>query len=136
MNNLTIIGNLTADPEQRTTSSGKDVCNFSVAVNRRGQKDQNGKDIADFFRVSAWGKLCDTCMKFLHKGKKVAVRGSVSVHPYLADNGEARASLEVMADDVEFLSSASDATATTADAPAHTEQTGGFTAVETDELPF
>lgn len=56
MNNLTIIGNLTRDPETRATSTGKDVCSFTVAVNRRGKDAE-----ADYFRVSAWDKLADNC---------------------------------------------------------------------------
>ena len=53
MNNVTIIGNVTRDPETHTTNNGKTVCNFTVAVNRR-QKDENGNSVADFFRVAAW----------------------------------------------------------------------------------
>jgi single-strand DNA-binding protein len=97
MNKLTIIGNLVADPEKRVTQAGKDVCTFRVAVNRRGS------DQADFFRVSAWGELGNNCAKYLEKGKKVAVVGSVSVSTYTNKNGEAAANLEVMAQDVEFL---------------------------------
>lgn len=102
MNRLTIIGNLSTEPELRTTSTGKDVCSFSVAVNR---PKRNGEDQgADFFRVSAWGEKGKICSKYLSKGKKVAVTGSVSVHVFVRNNGEAGASMEVMADDVEFLS--------------------------------
>ena len=103
MNKLTIIGNLTANPEVRTTQQGKSVCTFSVAVNRRN-KAENQPD-ADFFRVSAWNQLGEICGKYLTKGSKVAVIGSVSVHTYTTQQGEARASMEVMAREVEFLSS-------------------------------
>lgn len=103
MNHLTIIGNLTRDPETRTTQSGKTVCTFTVAVNRRSQQDA-----ADFFRVSAWNQLGETCQKYLAKGRKVAVTGSVSANCYTTQNGENRASLEVFAQDVEFLSSANE----------------------------
>ena len=102
MNRLMIIGNLTKDPELRTTPAGKQVCNFSVAVNRR-QKDQNGQTITDFFRVSAWNELANNCAKYLAKGKKIAVIGAVSVRTY-ESNGKSGASLEVMASEVEFLS--------------------------------
>jgi len=141
MNRLTIIGNLTRDPEQRTTPSGSTVCSFTVAVNRRGRRDaQNGQPEADFFRVSAWNQLGENCAKFLAKGRKVAVVGSVSVHTYQGNDGQTRASLEVMANDVEFLSSRNDADseggyAAPAASPAE-PVSGGFTAVETDELPF
>ena len=131
MNNLTISGNLTRDPESRQVND-KTVCNFTVAVNRRGQKDANGNNIADFFRVSAWGKMGESCQKYLAKGRKVGVVGSVSVHPFLGQDGTPKASLEVFANEVEFLSSGNNseqATTATADA------TGG-TPVDTDELPF
>lgn len=99
MNKLTIIGNLTRDPEIRATSDGKEVCNFTVAVNRRGS------DATDFFRVSAWGQLGVNCQKFLAKGRKVCAVGAVSVRTYQANDGTTRAQMEVNAQDVEFLSS-------------------------------
>ena len=145
MNRLTIIGNLTRDPEQRTTPSGATVCSFTVAVNRRNRRDaQNNQPEADFFRVSAWNQLGETCARYLAKGRKVAVVGPVSVHTYQGNDGQARATLEVMANEVEFLSSRSDvegeggysAPAAPASAPADGIATAGFTAVETDELPF
>lgn len=100
MNSLTIIGNLTKDPELRTTSTGVNACTFTVAVNRR--RSQNNE--ADFFRVTAWRGLADVCQQYLAKSKKVAVVGSVSVSTYTANDGTTRATLEVNADDVEFLS--------------------------------
>ena len=145
MNRLTIIGNLTRDPEQRTTPSGSTVCTFTVAVNRRARRDaQNNQPEADFFRVSAWNQLGENCARFLSKGRKVAVVGPVSVHTYQGNDGQTRASLEVMANDVEFLSSRNEtegeggytAPAAAAPAPAAENTSAGFTAVETDELPF
>lgn len=102
MNKLTIIGNLTRDPELRTTSQGISVCTFTVAVKRR--KAQEGQPEADFFRVSAWRQLGENCAKFLTKGRKVCVVGPVSVKTYQANDGTTRAQLEVTAEDVEFLS--------------------------------
>ena len=102
MNKLIIVGNLTKDPDLRTTASGVNVCSFTVAVNRR--KKENQEQEADFFRVTAWRQLADICAKFLQKGKKVAVTGSVSVSTYTGSDGFTRASLDVTADDVEFLS--------------------------------
>ena len=124
MNKLTIIGNLTKDPEIRTTQGGHDVCNFTVAVNRRGG---NGPDDADFFRVSAWDKLGETCQRFLDKGRKVAVVGPVGARTYQDKNGETRVSLEVTANDVEFLSPKSDSI----------DPESGFTKVNVgDVLPY
>ncbi len=141
MNKLTIIGNLTRDPELRTTPNGVNVCDFTVAVNRRTRRDgQGGQPEADFFRVSAWRALGENCAKFLSKGRKVCVIGPVSVRTYQGNDGVTRASLEVTADDVEFLSPRSEGDANGAystPAPAAADsQPVGFTAVETDELPF
>ena len=145
MNKLTIIGNLTKDPELRTTQAGVSVCDFTVAVNRRQtqQQRQNGEEQqADYFRISAWRDRGELCAKFLQKGKKVCVIGPVSVRTYTGSDGTTRASLEVTADDVEFLSSRNDAeaaggyTAPAAEAPSAETPAAGFTAVETDELPF
>ncbi len=142
MNRLTIIGNLTHDPELRTTPSGDSVCSFGVAVNRRTRRDVQGNqpEQVDYFRVSAWRQLGENCAKYLAKGRKVAVVGSVSVHTYQASDGTTRASMEVNATDVEFLSSRNDGEAgaygAPAVAPAAEPQAAGFTAVETDELPF
>lgn len=102
MNRLTIIGNLCADPQLRTTTSGKQVCSFTVAVSRR--RTQDGQPEADFFSVSAWNQLGVNCSKFLQKGRKVCVIGPVSVRTYQRNDGGAGASMEVQAQDVEFLS--------------------------------
>lgn len=99
MNQLTIIGNLTRDPETRETSAG-DVTDFTVAV--------NNKDDADFFRVSAWGDIGANCAKYLSKGSKVAVIGRVSAHAYTTKEGTPAASLDVSAARVEFLNSRQD----------------------------
>ena len=103
MNKLTIIGNLTRDPEIRTVGSDHTVCSFTVAVNRRKSANSNQPE-ADFFKVSAWDKLGDTCQRFLAKGRKVCVVGPVSVSSYEAKDGGTRFSLDVRAEDVEFLS--------------------------------
>ena len=139
MNKLIIIGNLTRDPELRTTSTGKTVCDFTVAVNRRQQKNaQNNQPEADFFRISAWNTTGENCAKYLKKGSKVCVVGPVTVRTYTGNDSQMHANLEVMADDVEFLSSSKDGAQATAPAPAPAAApaSGGFTKVDTDELPF
>ena len=142
MNRLTIIGNLTRDPELRTTSTGIQVCTFTVAVNRRrGQNADNAQPETDFFRVTAWRQLGENCSRYLSKGRKVCVIGPVTLNTYTGNDGNTHASLEMTADDVEFLSSrnedgAAGNYAAPAAAPAADTQAAGFTAVETDELPF
>lgn len=93
---------MTAEPELRTTPSGKSVCNFSVAVNRRNKVE--GQPDVDFFRIAAWNQLGENCGKHLAKGKKVCVVGSVSLRTYQGSDGKTRANIEIMATDVEFLS--------------------------------
>ena len=101
MNKLTIIGNLARDPELRTVRDGISVCDFTVAVNRRGsrQNTANGQSDADFFRVTAWRQLGELCAKYLAKGRKVCVVGPVSARTYTANDGTTRVSLEVTADE-------------------------------------
>lgn len=101
MNKLIIIGNLVKDPETRELhqdgSNATALCTFTVAVNSR-----NGDP--EYFRVTAWRKLAETCARYLEKGRKVCVTGPVSVHVYKTQDGTPRATLEVEAQDVEFLS--------------------------------
>lgn len=137
MNRATIIGNLTKDPDMRTTQDGKTVTNFTVAVNRRATRNNDHPE-ADFFRVAAWGALGESCHKYLAKGKKVAVVGSVQVRTYQDNNGETRANLEIpFAQDVEFLSPKDSAGQ---NASVQSEQTSdvsfGYTPVSNDDLPF
>ena len=139
MNKLTIIGNLTRDPELRTTSTGLNVCTFTVAVNRRRSGNSNQPE-ADFFRVTAWRQLGENCQRFLAKGRKVAVVGSVSVSTYTGNDGTTRASLEVTADDVEFLSSRNEDAGYAPAAPAQPVSAApamnGFEEVDDEDLPF
>ena len=139
MNKLTIIGNLTRDPELRTTSTGLNVCTFTVAVNRRRSGNSNQPE-ADFFRVSAWRQLGDNCQRYLAKGRKVAVVGAVSVSTYTGNDGNTRASLEVTADDVEFLSSRNEDAGYAPAAPAQSipaaPAMNGFEEVDDEDLPF
>ena len=139
MNKLTIIGNLTRDPELRTTSSGINVCTFTVAVNRRRSGNSNQPE-ADFFRVSAWRQLGENCQRYLAKGRKVAVVGAVSVQTYTGNDGTTRASLEVTADDVEFLSSRNEDAGYAPAAPAQPVSAApamnGFEEVDDEDLPF
>ena len=137
MNKIILIGNLTRDPESRTTPSGHTVCNFDIAVNDR----RGGQENTLYFRVAAWDRTGESCQRYLSKGRKVFVSGPLSYRTYQANDGTTRVSLEVNANDVEFLSSRNDDQAggyapAPAAAPAPMAQNSGFTAVETDELPF
>ena len=140
MNKVFIVGNLTRDPELRTVRDGISVCSFTVAVNRRIRNAEAGQPEADFFRVTAWRGLGENCSRFLAKGRKVAVTGSVSVSTYTGNDGTTRATLEVTADDVEFLSPRGEG-GEVPDAPRPqaapaAPQSNGFVQVDDDELPF
>ena len=100
MNRWNGIGNLTKDPELRTTPQGVSVCSFTIAVNS-GFGDK--KDV-DYIQIVTWRALADNCAKFLAKGRKVGVSGRISVRSYDANNGEKRYVTEIVADDVTFLS--------------------------------
>lgn len=135
MNSLSIIGNLTNDPTVRATAQGISVCDFTVAVNRRQKGDQE----ADFFRVTAWRQLGENCSRFLSKGRKVAVRGPVSARTYTAKDGSTRVSLEVTAEDVEFLSPRNEQEMREEQYQQQERmaiQNEGFQAVETSDLPW
>ena len=126
MNKAFEIGNLTKDPELRTTPDGRAVCNFTLAVNRRVKKDAEHPE-ADFFRVTVWDKLAESCGTYLAKGKKAAVIGAVSLQHYTDQNNVIRYYMQLNATDVEFLSPRQNA------APA---DDGGFVQVEDDGEGF
>ena len=132
MNKLYIIGNLVRDPESRTTQSGKQVCSFTVAVNR--PRHAEGQPDVDFFRINAWNALADNCARYLTKGKKVCVVGPVSVSTYTTQGGETRASMDVKADEVEFLTPA-DKAQQNAPQTQKTDRQTGFMQVDED-MPF
>ncbi|RME06035.1 MAG: single-stranded DNA-binding protein [Anaerolineae bacterium] len=110
---ITIVGNLGNDPQMRYTPSGQAVCNFSVATNRR-YTNSNGQQVDEtaWFRVSTWGKLAEVCNQYLRKGRKVLVEGRLIPDPatggpriWTGNDGQPRASFEVTALEVKFLSS-------------------------------
>lgn len=102
MNQINLIGYLTADPTTRATSTGKTVTSFIIGVTR-SRKDSNGDKQSDFFRITAWGATADFCGKYLTKGSRVAVTGEVNLNSYDGKDGQTRYSLDVQADKVENL---------------------------------
>lgn len=98
MNKAILIGNLTKDPELRTTPQGTSVCTFRIAVSRPYKRDAT-----DFMNIVAWRGLAENCAKFLAKGRKVGVVGYIQTREYDDNNGQRRYVTEIIADDVEFL---------------------------------
>ena len=149
MNKVYLIGNLTRDPEMRSTNAGIPVCNFSIAVNRRFKNAQTGQQETDFFNIVAWRQLAELCGRYLAKGRKVAVFGSIQTRTSEAQDGSKRSAFDIVADEVEFLSAANAGAAPSSDyhaavspapqrqqAPSYAPADSGFTQVDDDELPF
>lgn len=135
MNKVMLIGNLTRDPELRTTSSGVSFCSFGIAVNRNFT-NANGEREADFINITVWRGTAENCAKYLSKGRKVAVVGSLQSRTYDDKEGNKRYSLDVVADDVEFLSSRSEGDqAPASPRPAAKKPVADLEPVD-DELPF
>lgn len=104
INQVILMGRLTRDPETRTTSTGKNITSFSLAVDRAGQDDQ-----ADFFDVTAWEKLGDLVAQYLSKGRRCLVQGRLRQDSWDdKETGKKRSRVEVVATDVTFLDGPND----------------------------
>src|SRR2546423_6253423 len=99
---VVLVGRLTGAPELRTTTTGKSVCEFSIAVQKR-MKPQDGSPDADFFRVNAWEKTAEYVSNYLTKGRLVAVDGRLQSRKYTASDGTNREVVEIVADSVQGL---------------------------------
>jgi len=131
MNKAFLIGNLTRDPELASVGANNTaVCKFSIAVNRRFA-DASGERQVDFFNIVAWKGLGENCAKFLEKGKKVAVIGAIQNRSYDAQDGAKRYVTDIVADEVQFLSSKG-----SSEQGANDDANGGMTPVDDDSLPF
>ena len=106
MNKVFLIGNLTRDPELSTTGSGVKFCRFTLAVSRSYSRD--GKRETDFLLVVVWSDEADNSARYLKKGSKAAVSGSVQTRSYDTQDGSRRYVTEIAADEVQFLSTRND----------------------------
>jgi single-strand DNA-binding protein len=120
INRVVVSGNLTRDPELRSTPGGTSVCSLRIAVNSR-RKDESGQwvDKPNYFDVTVWGAQGENCAQYLAKGRPVAVDGRLDWREWEAKDGSKRQSVDIIADSVQFLGSR--------DAPQ-----GGNGAVESD----
>ena len=98
--NVTIVGNLTRDPELRFTAGGKGVASFGVAVNRRYQVNGEWQEKVSFFNVTAWDSLGENAAASLTKGTRIMVTGRLEQREYETTNGEKRNVVEIVADDL------------------------------------
>lgn len=130
MNKAILIGNLTKDPELKTTQSGLSVCRFTIAVNRKF-KDAQGNQVTDFIPIITWRELAENCAKHLAKGRKAAVVGEIQTRSYDAQDGTKRYVTEIIASEVDFLTPKQD-----------TQQEAGFNSasdfmpIDDEALPF
>jgi single-strand DNA-binding protein len=115
LNVVTLIGNLTRDPELRSTPSGTSVANLRVAVNDRVKRQGDWTDASYFFDVIVWGKLAENCAQWLAKGRKVGVTGKLTWREWEARDGSKRQSVEIVAANVQFLTPRSEDGSRTSD---------------------
>ncbi len=134
MNKVILVGNVTKDLELKTTTNGIATCTFSIAVNRKF-KNAQGVQEADYINIVTWRQTAELCAKYLAKGRKVGVVGSIQTRSYTAKDGGKRYVTEVVADDVEFLTPRGSA-GENIQAGKPTNISNGFTEVADDELPF
>ena len=136
MNKVILIGNLCDNPEAYTTQSGITRSTFKIAVQRRFANAQGVRE-ADFLPVIAWRQTAEFCNKYLLKGRKVAVDGSIQTRSYDAQDGSKRYVTEIIADRVEALGGPKEAEGKPADAPRQQRMDmSGFTEVDDDQLPW
>jgi len=110
INVVAITGNLTKDPELRSTPSGTSVCKLRVAVNSRRKDGQSGEwvDKPNYFDVTVWGAQGENCANYLSKGRPVAVQGRLDWREWESQDGGKRQAVEIIADSVQFLGSRGD----------------------------
>jgi single-strand DNA-binding protein len=107
INRVIITGNLTRDPELRSTPGGTSVCSLRVAVNSRRKESESGQwvDKPNYFDVTVWGAQGENCAQYLSKGRPVAVDGRLNWREWQAQDGAKRQSVDIIADSVQFLGS-------------------------------
>lgn len=132
MNKVNLIGRLTHDPELRQTQSGTSVCSFGLAVNRNYTNAQGERE-TDFINITVWRNTAENCVRYLTKGSKVAVCGSLQSRNYEDKEGKKRTVLEVVGDEVEFLSDKSEKQGESTPTPKSAK--ANLQPVD-DELPF
>ena len=146
LNKVLLIGNLTKDPELRSTPSGKQVASFGLATSNSWRDSQSGeqKESVEFHNVVAWDKLAEICNSYLKKGSKVYVEGSLTTHSWDAEDGSKRYRTDIRANDIIMLSpkgsvesaGSSEETSPEEDVPVDIPGTSGEETLADDELPF
>jgi len=109
INSVVLIGNLTRDPELRHTPSGTAVTTLRLAVNDRVKRGEEWQETPYYFDVTVWGRTAENCVQYLAKGRPVGVQGKLTWREWDAQDGTKRQSVEVVADNVQFLGGRGDA---------------------------
>lgn len=138
INNVLITGNLTRDPELRETPSGFQVLNFGVAVNDRKKNQSTGQweDYANFVDCTMFGNRAASVARFLAKGSKVAIEGKLRWSQWETQDGGKRSKLEVVVDELEFMTGREGQQQARPQAPVPMAQPAIETAVYDDDIPF
>lgn len=139
LNNTVLMGRLVADPELKVTASGAEVCNFTIAVDRRFSR-QNEEKQTDFIDCSAWRHSAVFIEKYFRKGSMIAVQGSIQTDTYTDKDGNKRKSVKVVAENVSFCGSKNENGAANASSSAPPvssfESDGNYQEIPDDDLPF
>ena len=142
INSVVLVGNLTKDPELRHTPSGTAVTTLRVAVNDRVKRGEEWTDAAYYFDVTVWGRTAENCAQYLAKGRPVGVQGKLTWREWDAQDGSKRQSVEVVADNIQFLGSrdggGGDGGGSSSCRRAPTQSTDDFPAAAAadDDIPF
>ena len=113
-NKVILIGNMTADPELKQTAAGISVCSFSIAVNRRYTKGEQGQQNVDFINIVAWRQQAEFVSRYFKKGNPILICGQLQTRTWNDNQGQKRYATEVTADEISFVASAAQTAATPA----------------------
>lgn len=134
MNTVSIIGNLTRDPEERDNRSDVTIVELGIAVNGREKKGDEWQDRADFFDVVVFGRLAENCLEYLAKGRKVGITGRLRQERWQTDSGDNRSRVKIIASAVDFLTPKGEQ----GEEPASSSSGGGGKrySQDDDDIPF
>ena len=102
-NKVILVGNMTADPELKQTTAGTSVCSFSIAVNRRFTKAEQGQQTVDFINIVAWSQRAEFVSRYFKKGNPILICGQLQTRTWTDNQGQKRYATEVIADEVSFV---------------------------------
>ena len=136
-NKVILIGNMTADPELKQTAAGVSVCSFSIAVNRRFAKTEQGQQTVDFINIVTWRQSAEFVSRYFKKGNPILICGQLQTRTWNDNQGQKRYATEVIADEVSFVASAAQTAAGVPQStPAYTPEAYGAPSFSTGSANF